>query len=93
MELYRAIVKLEQGGSTDLQVNSRSTSVDEFLLLILSYFWIFLFQERADKVQSDLDELVKALNERCKKYGLRGKPLTLTELPFGEIYCKWFIKI
>ena len=38
------------------------------------------------RIQSDLDELVKSLNERCRKYGLRGKPLTLTELPFGKIF-------
>ena len=44
------------------------------------------FQGRADHIQSDLDELVKALNERCKTYGLRGKPITLTELPFGKMF-------
>lgn len=60
MELYQAIVKMEQGGSAD-----------------------GVLQARVDRIQSDLDELVKALNERCKKYGLRGKPITLTELPFG----------
>ena len=42
------------------------------------------FQVHADRIQSDLDELVKGLNERCKKYGLRAKPTTLTELPFGK---------
>ncbi|KAL5562330.1 hypothetical protein UlMin_032077 [Ulmus minor] len=42
-----------------------------------------VLQERAERIQSELDELVKALNERCKKYGLRAKPRTLTELPFG----------
>ncbi|KAG2608650.1 hypothetical protein PVAP13_4NG338600 [Panicum virgatum] len=40
-------------------------------------------QERANKIQSDLEELVKALNEQCKRYGLRAKPTTLVELPFG----------
>ncbi|KZV41749.1 epidermal growth factor receptor substrate 15-like 1 [Dorcoceras hygrometricum] len=40
-------------------------------------------QERANQIQSDLEELVKALNERCKTYGLRGKPTSLVELPFG----------
>ncbi|XP_015893014.2 actin cytoskeleton-regulatory complex protein PAN1 [Ziziphus jujuba] len=60
MELYQAIVKMEQNGGADgaLQVS-------------------------VDRIQSELDELVKSLNERCKKYGLRGKPVTLTELPFG----------
>ncbi|BFG42478.1 hypothetical protein CerSpe_287520 [Prunus speciosa] len=60
MELYRAIVKMEQGGDADGTL-----------------------QDRVDRIQLDLDELVKTLNERCKKYGLRGKPTTLTELPFG----------
>lgn len=60
MELYQAIVKMEQGGSAD-----------------------GILQVRADRIQSDLEELVKALNERCKKYGLRVKPTALVELPFG----------
>ncbi|MQL96498.1 hypothetical protein Taro_029179 [Colocasia esculenta] len=42
-----------------------------------------VLQVRADRIQSDLEELVKSLNERCKKYGLRAKPTTLVELPFG----------
>ncbi|KAF7810725.1 epidermal growth factor receptor substrate 15-like 1 isoform X1 [Senna tora] len=60
LELYQAVVKLEQDGSADGTL-----------------------QAHADHIQSDLDELVKSLNERCKKYGLRGKPTTLVELPFG----------
>ncbi|XP_042508818.1 actin cytoskeleton-regulatory complex protein pan1-like isoform X2 [Macadamia integrifolia] len=60
MELYQAIVKMEQGGSAD-----------------------GILQVRADRIQSDLEELVKALNERCKKYGLHVKPTALIELPFG----------
>ncbi|KAI0530488.1 hypothetical protein KFK09_000032 [Dendrobium nobile] len=42
-----------------------------------------VLQERAEKIQTDLDELVKALNERCKDSGLRSKPTSLAELPFG----------
>ncbi|XP_015954869.1 uncharacterized protein LOC107479238 isoform X1 [Arachis duranensis] len=34
----------------------------------------------ADCIQSDLDELVKSLNNQCKKYGLRAKSTTLVEL-------------
>ncbi|KAJ4966475.1 hypothetical protein NE237_018324 [Protea cynaroides] len=60
MELYQAIVKMEQGGSSD-----------------------GILQVRADRIQSDVEELVKALNERCKKYGLLNKPTGLIELPFG----------
>ncbi|RXH97804.1 hypothetical protein DVH24_010129 [Malus domestica] len=40
-------------------------------------------KDRVDRIQLDLDGLVKTLNERCKKYGLRGRPTTLTELSFG----------
>ena len=43
-----------------------------------------VYQDRANQVQSDLEELVKALNERCKTYGLRAKPTSLLELPFGN---------
>ncbi|GFQ06754.1 uncharacterized calcium-binding protein c800.10c [Phtheirospermum japonicum] len=58
MEVYRAIIKLEQDNTDGVQ-------------------------DRANQIQSDLEELVKALNERCKTYGLRGKPTSLVELPFG----------
>ncbi|XP_042414203.1 intersectin-1-like isoform X1 [Zingiber officinale] len=40
-------------------------------------------QARADHIQKDLEELIKILNERSKQYGLRAKPTTLVELPFG----------
>ncbi|XP_021713622.1 actin cytoskeleton-regulatory complex protein PAN1-like [Chenopodium quinoa] len=59
MEMYQAIVKMEQDGT------------DENL------------QVRADHIQSSLEELIRSLCERCKKYGLRAKPTTLVELPFG----------
>ncbi|XP_071724417.1 uncharacterized protein [Rutidosis leptorrhynchoides] len=60
MELYQAIVKMDQGDTTDGAL-----------------------KERVDLIQSGLEELVKSLNERCKQYGLRAKPTTLLELPFG----------
>ncbi|KAG4952754.1 hypothetical protein GYH30_038582 [Glycine max] len=60
IELYQAIVKMEQDGKGDATL-----------------------QAHVDRIQTDLDELVKSLNERCKKYGLRAKPTTLLELPFG----------
>ncbi|OIW16468.1 hypothetical protein TanjilG_19184 [Lupinus angustifolius] len=60
IELYQAIVKMEQDGNADGTL-----------------------QAHVDHIQSNLDELVKSLNERCKKYGLRAKPTTLVELPFG----------
>ncbi|KAL8251538.1 hypothetical protein R6Q59_035231 [Mikania micrantha] len=59
MELYRAIVKLEQDGKSDE------------------------IQAHADRIQADLEEQVRMLNERCKMYGLRGKATSLLELPFG----------
>ncbi|KAA8532077.1 hypothetical protein F0562_006781 [Nyssa sinensis] len=59
MELYQAIVKMEQGGGGDD------------------------IQSSADQIQSDLEELVKSLNDHCKNYGLRAKPTALVELPFG----------
>ncbi|KAL3376126.1 hypothetical protein AABB24_002859 [Solanum stoloniferum] len=40
-------------------------------------------QDRANQIQADLEGQVKTLNERCKTYGLRAKPTTLLELPFG----------
>ncbi|GMJ07858.1 Arabidopsis thaliana EH domain containing protein 2 [Hibiscus trionum] len=60
MELYQAIVKIEQGDNKDGAL-----------------------QERTNQIQSSLEELVKSLNERCKQYGLRAKPTSLVELPFG----------
>ncbi|GJM97380.1 hypothetical protein PR202_ga14303 [Eleusine coracana subsp. coracana] len=46
-------------------------------------------QERANKIQSDLEELVRSLIEQCKRYGLRAKPTTLLELPFGTPLSCW----
>ncbi|CAN6481585.1 unnamed protein product [Victoria cruziana] len=60
LEIYRAIVKMEQGGTAD-----------------------GVLQTRADKIQSDLEELIKSLKERCKRYGLRVKPTIVMELPSG----------
>ncbi|KAH9305242.1 hypothetical protein KI387_009646, partial [Taxus chinensis] len=42
-----------------------------------------LLQVRADRIQADLEELRKALNERCKKFGLHTKATALIELPYG----------
>ncbi|XP_008812780.2 epidermal growth factor receptor substrate 15-like isoform X2 [Phoenix dactylifera] len=60
LELYHALVKMEQGGSAD-----------------------GLLQVRADRIQSDLEKLEKALNERCKQHRLHVKPATSIELPLG----------
>ncbi|XP_021601726.1 epidermal growth factor receptor substrate 15 isoform X2 [Manihot esculenta] len=42
-----------------------------------------ILQVRADRIQSDLDELIKALIERCKKHGLEVKSTAMIELPIG----------
>ncbi|KAJ0969056.1 hypothetical protein J5N97_021933 [Dioscorea zingiberensis] len=42
-----------------------------------------LLQVRADRIQSDLEELEKGLNERCKQHGFDVKPTTTIKLPFG----------
>ncbi|XP_044510291.1 epidermal growth factor receptor substrate 15-like [Mangifera indica] len=42
-----------------------------------------ILQVRADRIQSDLEELLKALTERCKKHGVDFKSSALIELPFG----------
>ncbi|KAL4577789.1 hypothetical protein LXL04_013903 [Taraxacum kok-saghyz] len=40
-------------------------------------------QVLVDGIQEDLEVQIKTLNDRCKMYGLRGKPNLLVELPFG----------
>ncbi|CAI0434830.1 unnamed protein product [Linum tenue] len=42
-----------------------------------------LLQVRADRIQSDLDELMKVLIERSKKHSLDIKSTAMVELPFG----------
>ncbi|KAB5557786.1 hypothetical protein DKX38_008695 [Salix brachista] len=38
---------------------------------------------RADRIQSDLDEILKVLTEQCKKHGLTVNSTAVIELPFG----------
>ncbi|KAA8537395.1 hypothetical protein F0562_026918 [Nyssa sinensis] len=42
-----------------------------------------ILQVRADRIQSDLEELMRALTERCKKHGMHVKSTALIELPIG----------
>ncbi|KAL3617723.1 hypothetical protein CASFOL_038044 [Castilleja foliolosa] len=42
-----------------------------------------ILQVRADRIQSDLEELTKALTERCKKHTVEIKSAALIELPPG----------
>ncbi|XP_074564204.1 uncharacterized protein LOC141820714 isoform X3 [Curcuma longa] len=60
LEIYNAILKIEQGETAEGSL-----------------------QARADHIQKDLKEVINILNERSKQYGLRAKPTTLMELPFG----------
>ncbi|KAI4388515.1 hypothetical protein MLD38_000836 [Melastoma candidum] len=42
-----------------------------------------LLQVRADRIQSDIDELMKALTDRSRKYGVEVKSMALFVLPTG----------
>ncbi|XP_057517008.1 uncharacterized protein LOC130798145 isoform X2 [Amaranthus tricolor] len=42
-----------------------------------------ILQVRADRIQSDFEELLKALSERCKRHGIEVKSAALIELPKG----------
>ncbi|KAL5557705.1 hypothetical protein UlMin_033916 [Ulmus minor] len=42
-----------------------------------------ILQVRADRIQYDLEELLKALTERCKKHGLNVKSGAIIEIPKG----------
>ncbi|KAK7409862.1 hypothetical protein VNO78_00227 [Psophocarpus tetragonolobus] len=42
-----------------------------------------ILQVRAERIQSDLDDLFKALAERCKKHGIDVKSITMVQLPAG----------
>ncbi|KAL8514353.1 hypothetical protein ACS0TY_013462 [Phlomoides rotata] len=42
-----------------------------------------ILQVRADRIQSDLEELLKALTDRCKKHNVEVKSAALIELPPG----------
>ncbi|KAK6942174.1 EH domain [Dillenia turbinata] len=50
-----------------------------------------ILQVRADRIQSDLEELQKALSERCKKHGLHVNSTVIIKLPLGiHLYCTFF---
>ncbi|KAL2346170.1 hypothetical protein Fmac_000170 [Flemingia macrophylla] len=42
-----------------------------------------ILQVRAERIQTDLEELFKALAERCKKHGIDVKSITMVQLPAG----------
>jgi len=78
----------DEKGDETLQVHFNITRfVHPSWQIVINFYISFItwiFKARVDRIQTDLDELVKSLNERCKKYGLRAKPTTLLELPFGK---------
>lgn len=96
--MQQAITKMEQGGSTDgiLQVNITDlitlvTRVNcwEVCVSIGTYAMfrsLLVVQVRADRIQHDLEELLKALVDRCKKHELNMKSTALIELPPGEFF-------
>lgn len=56
-----------------------------FVIKLTWFIHELVVQTRADHIQKDLEELIKVLNERSREYGLRAKPTTLMELPFGTL--------
>ncbi|XP_061372845.1 uncharacterized protein LOC133315266 [Gastrolobium bilobum] len=42
-----------------------------------------ILQVRADRIQSDLEELFRGLAERCKKHGIDVKSIAMVQLPVG----------
>lgn len=88
MELNQAINKMEQGGSADgiLQVGFEQSTMASHLRFQTSVPFndaAVILQVRADRIQYDLEELIKALTERCKKHGLHVKSSAIIELPKG----------
>ena len=51
--------------------------------VLLSNTNVFLLQVRADRIQSDIELLLKALTERCKRHGIDVKSAAMIELPVG----------
>ena len=47
-------------------------------------------QVRADRIQFDLEELMKGLTERCKKHGIDIKSTAVIELPIGNFTTRLF---
>ena len=54
-----------------------------YMLHLFTADGLLLLQVRADRIQYDLEELIKALTERCKKHGLDMKSAAIIELPTG----------
>ncbi|XP_012829934.1 PREDICTED: actin cytoskeleton-regulatory complex protein PAN1 [Erythranthe guttata] len=48
-----------------------------------------ILQVRADRIQSDLEDLLKGLTDRCKKHDLEMKSAAMIELPPGNFCNSW----
>ena len=72
MEIHRAIVRMKQDGSDDgvFQVCLHKFGLVQAFENLFKFIFNCKFQVRPYGIQSNLDELVKGLNEHCKKYGL-----------------------
>ena len=46
-------------------------------------------QVRADRIQLDLEELMKGLTERCKKQGIDIKSTAVIEFPIGNFTTRY----
>ena len=72
MEIYWAIVRMEQDDSDDgvLQVCLQKFGQVQAFETLFKFIFNCKFQVRPDSIQSNIDDLMKGLNEHCKKYGL-----------------------
>ena len=87
MEIYWAIVRMEQDDNDDgvLQVCLQKFGVVQAFETLFKFIFNCKFQVRPDSIQSNVDDLMKGLNEHCKKYGL------LSQFPWFA-YSRWPIR-
>ena len=71
MEIYWAIVRMEQDDSDDgvLQVCLQKFGLVQAFETLFKFIFSCKFQVRPNSIQSNIDDLMKGLNEHCKKYG------------------------
>ena len=72
MEIYWAIVRMEQDDSDDgvLQVCLQKFGLVQAFETLFKFIFNCKFQVHPNSIQSNVDDLMKGLNEHCKKYGL-----------------------
>jgi len=93
LERYNAMVKLQKRGWKWWEARGLYYFVHP-ISFIASCFTSVVWPPLPSVTRSGLirysrwvEELVKSLNEQCKRYGLRGRPPTVLELPF------WYLLI